>query len=425
MKQNFKREQIADGIYFSSVTDPKFKHNRVTASLVLALNREDSTVNALVPFLLRRGCARHPDFTSLNRELNRLYGASLSCDVSRFGQYQVLEVSILSVDDRYTLDKQPLLAQCTDLLLEILTAPNLKDGLFDKNEVELEKQQLKDLIESQINEKRIYAINRCRAEMCKGESIATEKYGYIEDAEKITPEMAADAYRRIMDTAQIEIMHVGSGNPETARKLVKDVFAGVKRAPMAAKPYKAKLAAEKVNEVTETMDVAQAKLVLGMRSGDISDDKRFAAMRMMVALYGGTPNSRLFLNVREKLSLCYYCAARFDRLTGIIYVDSGVEDANKEKAYKEIMNQLQVMQDGKFEEEELSAARLLMQNAMRSVSDSLGALDEWYMTQVLCGDVHSPDEEREMLAQVTREEIVEAAKQVTLDTVYLLTGKEG
>lgn len=426
MSNQFRREKIGNGVFFGSVIDPKFKHNRMTANLAVPLVRGEVTENAVVPFILRKGCRACPDFTQLNRRLCELYGASLSCDVSKYGAYQVLDVSIYGIDDRFTLDGEKMIEECARLLTDILLEPSIEAGAFDSEDTALEKQQLIDAIESQINDKRVYALSRCRVAMCEGEPFAVEKYGYIDDAQKITGKSAAKAYKRILKTAQVEIMFVGCGNPDTAKRIFSDAFAKVERAPISATPVLARPSAELVREKTDTFDVSQSKLVLGFRTGRWSTRREFGAMRMMVAIFGGTPNSRLFTYVREKLSLCYYCAARFDRLTGLMMVDSGVERKNKKLAQDEILRQLECVKNGDFDDEELSAARMILQTSLATVGDSLGALEEWYLTMTMVGEdsgESTPERESELLEAITREDIMAAAAKVTLDTVYFLTGK--
>ncbi|WP_101911038.1 EF-P 5-aminopentanol modification-associated protein YfmF [Marasmitruncus massiliensis] len=424
MSDQFQRIQLCGGVHFSSVTDPKFKHNRITANMVLPLNRDTVTNQAVVPFVLRKGSRVCPDFTQLNRRLCELYGANLSCDVSKFGGYQVLELSIYGIDDRFAMDGQSMIASCAQLLTEVLLDPNMNGGLFSEQDVELEKQQIIDTIESLINDKRAYAMSRCKSIMCEGETLAIEKYGYIEDAKRITAQSASEAYQNIMKTAQVELIFVGCGNPEIAADIFAKAFGGLRRSPVAVERTVTKLSADHVKETTDEMDVAQSKLVMGFRTGNITSRREFGATRMMVALFGGTPNSRLFTYVREKLSLCYYCAARFDRLTGLMFVDSGVEKRNKQKAYDEILKQLDVLREGGFSDQEIVASRLIMQNSLKSVGDSLGAIEEWYLTQIMGGECYSPSDETELLEEITREDIIAAARRVTLDTVYFLTGKE-
>lgn len=424
MSDQFQRIQLCDGVHFSSVTDPKFKHNRITANMVLPLNRDTVTNQAVVPFVLRKGSRACPDFTQLNRRLCELYGANLSCDVSKFGGYQVLELSIYGIDDRFALDGKSMIAACAQLLTEVLLDPNMNGGLFSEQDVELEKQQIIDTIESLINDKRAYAMSRCKSIMCEGETLAIEKYGYIEDAKQITAQSASEAYQTIMKTAQMELIFVGCGNPKIAADIFAKAFGSQQRTPVSVERTVTKLSTDQVKEMTDEMDVSQSKLVMGFRTGKITSRREFGATRMMVALFGGTPNSRLFTYVREKLSLCYYCAARYDRLTGLMFVDSGVEKKNKQKAYDEILKQLDVLREGGFDDEEIEASRLIMQNSLKSVGDSLGAIEEWYLTQIMSGECFSPSDETELLEEITREDIIAAARRVTLDTVYFLTGKE-
>lgn len=424
MSDQFQRIQLCDGVHFSSVTDSKFKHNRITANWVMPLDSQTVTNNAVVPFLLRKGSRECPDFTKLNQRLCELYGASLSCDVSKFGGYQVLELSIYGIDDRFALNGESMIGACTKLLTQVLLDPKLNDQLFSQQDVELEKQQIIDTIESLINDKRSYAMMRCKSIMCEGETLAIEKYGYIEDAKKITAQSATQAYQNMMKTAQVELIFVGCGDPKISADIFKDAFCRIKREPIKIQRTDTRDHADQVKEVTDKMNVAQSKLVMGFRTGKMTTRREFGAMRMMVALFGGTPNSRLFVYVREKLSLCYYCAARFDRLTGLMFVDSGVEKENKQKAHDEILRQLDLMRQGKFDDDEIAAARLIMQNSLKAAGDSLGVIEEWYLTQIMDGASYSPADESQLLDEVTREDIIAAAQKVTLDTVYFLTGKE-
>ena len=148
MSNSFQREQLCDGVHFSSVTDPKFKHNRITANLVIPLDRETVTDNAVVPFLLRKGCRSCPDFTRLNRKLYELYGASLACDVTKYGSCQSLDLSIYGVDDRFTLGGEEMVRPCAQLLTDILLDPAFVDGVFPEKDVELERQQIIDVLEA-------------------------------------------------------------------------------------------------------------------------------------------------------------------------------------------------------------------------------------------------------------------------------------
>ncbi len=175
-----------------------------------------------------------------------------------------------------------------------------------------------------------------------------------------------------------------------------------------------------VCRVTEPHDVAQSKMVMAFKTGY----ENIAVMRLMNAVYGGSPISKLFMNVREKLSLCYYCSSGYNDRKGVLYVDSGVEHANAKKAEAEILNQLEAMKKGDFTDDEFENARRTMLNGIKGVSDNANDIGNWYFQRIYSGDIFTPEEYIERLKKVTREEVIAAANSLRLDTVYVLTGKE-
>lgn len=425
MDQILSRTKLLDQVYFNAIRDEKFKSNRISVNLLTTLSEEDAAENAVVPFILRKGYAGCPDFTELNRRLASLYGAVLDADVTKIGDDQIINLSIQALDDRFSMENEPLIKECCKLLCGLLLEPKVVNGAFDPTDVELEKKYLVASIQAEINEKRSYAINRCIEIMCEGEPAGVGRYGSETKARQITPQSAFAAYERLIHGARVEILFCGSGDPAAAQEIFRSAFANVSRQGNAPAPMRLTRGEGPVKRVTDELDVAQAKMVLGFTAGDSRDPASLAAARLMVAVYGGTPFSRLFLNVREKLSLCYYCAARFDRSKGTILVDCGIEDQNRQKAYDEILRQLDVMKEDGFTEEEFEAAKLSMQNAFENIGDSLAGLESWYLGQIITEEYRSPAQETQRILAVSREAVVEAAKKVRLNTVYYLTGKGG
>ena len=426
MSEQLKRQQIADGVFFNSISSSKFKHNRLSIHCILPLEEETAAVNAIVPMLLTMGSKKCPDFSELNKELNNLYGASLSTRVLRFNRYQTVGISISSLDNRFALKDEDIVKQSADMLADLFFEPNLNDkDEFDSKTLELEKQSLIDTISSEINDKRTYAVYRCMEEMYKNEGIAVSRYGTVEKAQEITPLSAGKAWENIIYNAPVEIMFVGSGDPSSAMELLSRKFGEIKRSPAPYSFAKIRDVADKVTEITEEIEgLQQGKLVMGMRCANLDTAEQRNAAKMFSAMYGGTPFSKLFLNVREKLSLCYYCASRIDTANNHLLVDSGVENENKQKAEEEILNQLDSLKNGKITDQELESTKLLMTNSLKSVGDTQVSLEFWYFQQILRNENTSPDEEIKNLSKVTIPEIVEIANGVTLDTVYFLTGKE-
>ena len=421
------REQIAGGVWFTSITDPKFKHNRISVNLALPLSSQTAAEYAIVPYLLRKGCQAYPNISSLNSRLAELYGAYLDGELRKSGANQILNLSVQGLDSRFALEKEDMITECVRLLCQVLFAPKLTQGpdgeMFFPEDMKVERQYLIDTIDSIINDKRSYAVDHCVKAMCAGERAAVSRYGERAEVQALTEYDAAKAYRRALETAHIEILFAGCGDPRVAMEAFREAFGKIERHPIPLERMQPKLKAQQVTEITEQMDVVQGKLVLGFRVGDVTERRRYNALRMMLAIYGGTAFSRLFLYVREKLSLCYYCASRYDKATGIMLVDSGVEFDKRQAAQEEILRQLEVMRNGEFTDEEFTAARLRLIGALETAGDSLGGLEGYYFTQIFTGSNRTPAQEIREIEEVTRQDVMEAAKQITLDTVYFLEGE--
>ena len=422
LKRN--REMLAEDVAFYSVQDPKFRHNGITINLIVPLEEGKASSTALLACLLRKNCADYPDFTELEKKLSSLYGAELTSDILRLGEMQIISASILFLDDAYTLDGEIISDECASLLGGMVLRPNLQNGAFSAADFLLEQQNLIDTIEADINEKRTYALEQCRQMLFEGRRLALSKYGTIEEAQSVTPESAAERYREVIDTARIEISFIGCGDPAPAREQFRKLFQPLKRHPVRHTPEPLTETVEMVRRKMQEMEIAQSKLVMGFRVGRLESRSQINALRLASYLYGGCPFSKLFLNVRERDHLCYYCASRYNQVTGVMLVDCGIERENREAAEQGILEQLKAMQDGDFTEEEVSEAKLAFRNAQRSVGDSIGSIDSWFLTQILRGDCLSPAEDEQNICSVTKEEMTEAIRKVALDSVYFLTGKE-
>ena len=417
-----EQRAICDGVNFRSIRDTKFKTMRISAHLIVPMSRQTAAENALLPFLLSRASREYPDFTKLGQRLAELYGASLNADVQKLGDLQVLSLSASGIADRYALEGEAISGELAKLLCSILFDPPLVDGLFPEDGFEQEKRQTMELIDSEYSDKRTYARQRCEAIMCADEPYGVNRYGGKEDIARVERPALTAAWKRLLDTAKIELMVLGDCDPAPVYEWFRAAFETLGSRKTAYCTTKVVRSAEKVNTVTEKMDVAQGKLVMGFRTGTATPDEEVPATRLMAALFGGTPNSKLFLNVREKLSLCYYCSASYNSMKGIMLVQSGVEVKNMERAKEEILRQLDEVKQGNFDESEVEAAKMSLCNSYRTLSDSLGGLENWYLSQTFASHSQQPEEAAAQINAVTRQEIIDAANRVTLDTVYCLVG---
>lgn len=378
---------------------------------------------AILPFILRKSTGRYPNITVLERELSNLYGASLSCDVGKYGDLRMLTFTIMFIDDQITIDKEIISDKCADLLADMVLNPNLVDGIWNEDDFQLERQNLIDTIESEINNKRGYALKKCTELMLTGTGFEISKYGTVEGAKSITQQSAVAQYHHLIKTAKIDIGFIGFGDSQIAMDKFKDIFGKIERDYKPFTSEKPAIPNREVQTKTETMDISQGKLVLGFKTPPMNDLAQTRIGSVATALYGAIPTSKLFVNVREKLSLCYYCAASPNRAANIMMVDIGVEHQNKEKAQDEILAQLELMKKGEITDSELSETKLAMMNSYRSIEDSISSMDSWYFTRRLLGDQTTPANEIEAISKITKEEVIQFMQGVTLDSVFFLTSK--
>lgn len=418
-----KAKTLAEGVRFLAIPDARFKTAKVTVALFMPLCEDTVAAQALLPYVLSRSCKAYPDFSALQQRLSELYGADIVPRVLRVGENQVLTLSAVSLEDRFALDGENVTVACVKLLEEMLFHPVLENGVFREADVQQEKRCLKEQIESEINDKRLYARRECERLLCKGEPYAISLCGTVEQVSAVTPALLTETWKRVLAEAQVLIVHQGQGAGEEVGRALSDAFSRLPRRPL--QPVKAvvKAAPETVERQTKRIDVKQAKLVMGFRTETAEPSSEMAAMRLFNALWGGCFSSLLFLNVREKLSLCYYCSSSFDRYKGVFLVDSGVEEAKAAEAEAEILRQLDVIQRGAFTEEELENARRAVVNQFKEATDSPAALVTWYVGQGAGERFLSPEEATEEVVLVTREQVAAVAADVKLACVYCLCGE--
>ncbi len=416
----FIRNKICEGVTFSSITDDRFKIGRQSAVLIVPLSYETASANALLTCVLARSCKKYPDFTSLSKKLDSLYGASLYPSVQRVGEYQFLTISASGIEDRYALNGESVSMELAKLLSTIIFEPNIIDGKFSADEVEQERRQLIETIDSEYNDKRYYAIKRCTEIMCRDEPYSISRYGTRQQVEELTLDDIYTAWQRIIRESRVELTMLGSTSPENACEGFSQYFSKMPRTPAVITPVQKK--PSEVRHITETEDLSQSKLVMGFRCQYAKNQQTFLENSLMSAVLGGTPTSKLFTNVREKQSLCYYCASSVNSSKGIMVIDSGVETENIEKTEFAVMEQLEMLKRGIISDEELQNAKLAVKNSLMSSLDSLAAMQSYYIGGILLEDNSSPIEAAKIVEKISKERIVEMAQKVELDTVFSLVG---
>lgn len=406
------------GVSYSYIPSNRFKTTLISVGFYLPSSRNNAA-NALALYLMRSGTEALPDTYSFNRKLANLYGASITSWIAKLGDCQELRLGITVNDDRYSIGNEHTVDEAGRLLCDMIFARFLSKSDYPAEAVSREKRLLKEAVASKLNDKRTYARNRCEAIMCADEPFGLPEEGTEEEISALENGDIRKAFERILKQAFISIQVVGASEPVCFADSFSKCLSAVGR-DYKALPDDVITAAKDGDTVTETMPVKQGKLVLGLRSENGGADRDTVANWIMGDIFGGGPYSKLFCNVREKMSLCYYCSARSNRRKGIILVDSGVEDQNIEAAKAAILQQLDDMKNGNFSDKDMTSSKLSMCDSIRSVESDQSALARWYAARSREEKPASPAEICELLNAVTREDIINAAKSFQLDTVYIL-----
>lgn len=416
------RIELLPGVFFRAVQTTRFKTACYSFSILRPLRKEEAAKNALLANVLMRGTRKHPNLRSISTMLDNLYGASAGPLVRKNGEVQTCGFFMSFMEDRFALEREGILAAMVDFLRELLLEPLTENGAFPADIVAGEKQNLMNMIASELNDKRAYADQKMLRAMFAGDPGGVSRLGEMEDVQAITPKSLFAHLQHILAHSTIEIFYAGSKAPEDAAALFAGALAALPRQKTDEVVIRGFQPVGKLQYLEETMDVTQGKLSMGFTTGCTCRDPEYPALVLLNAVFGAGVTSKLFMNVREKLSLCYYASSSLLTSKGVMVVSSGIQTENYETAKAEILRQLTACQNGEITEEELLSAKKALCSSLDGISDSLSRMEDFCMFQTLSQFPLSPAQYKKALETVTVSEIAAAAKKVRLDTILLLKG---
>lgn len=411
---------LLPGVVLRCCRDARFKQGCLSVQLVRPMAAQEAAMNALIPTVLLRGTVHHPDLRSITMALDDLYGAAVSPLVRRVGDYQTTGLYCSFMDQRFALPGDRVLEPMAQFLRELLLESPLEDEGFRREFVESEKRNLISSIDCELNDKQTYAMSRLLKTMCREDSFGLPRLGEKEQVAAIDAAQLYRHYQKILLESQIQLFYVGSAEPEQVAALLKPLFDLPGRSPKPLAPQ-TDLRIGPGGEVTETMEVTQGKLCMGFTTPTTNRTPEFAAMQLLNTLFGGGMTSKLFLNVREKQSLCYSIGSNYYGSKGIVTVSAGIDCDKRDLVCDEILHQLELCRRGDFTEQELNAARQALISGLRATHDSPGAIEGYYATAALSALKLTPEEYMEAIRTVTASQVARAAETLTLHTVYFLS----
>ena len=417
------RREILPGVNLNYIQSDKFKSSSLSISMLTQLTRETASQNAVIPYVLSRGSKNYPDIQALGNAMDDLYSADISPVIRLVGEIQCTGLICSFPEERFLPVGNEYLNDVINLISEILLNPVMKNGFLLQEYVDSEKLKMADNLRAAVNEKRTYALKRCIEEMCCYEEIAVGKAGSPEDCENIDYKELTSHYNELLSSSPVEIIFCGSAELKRVENALK---AALKNMPRGEINYdigtdiRLNTVEDSARYVEEAMDVTQGKLVLGFRLGDWMDNLNLAELSVFNAIYGAGITSKLFMNVREKLSLCYYASSSVNAHKGIMTVSSGIDFNKFEDAKSEIIAQLSAVSSGDISDDELTWAKMLVKSDLKTVSDSPGAIEAYYFTKIISGYDVSPEKYSDMVDAVKKDDVMNLAKSIVLDMVYFL-----
>ena len=417
--------EIKKGIKLHSIQTNKFKTNLISVFITTPLVRENVTKNALVPAILRRGTKNMPTQEQISKKLEEMYGAEFDCGVEKTGDNQVIKFYLESLNDKFLPEKEDLLNKSIDVLLEIILNPLVEKEMFKNEYLESEKSNLKQLIEAKIDNKDLYAFEKCTEKMYEGKPYSLYKYGFAEDLDKIEGKDIYNYYKNLIDTAKIDIFVSGEFNEkEIIDMLIKNenINKLKERLPNNIINKEETEIKEEINKpkiVEDIMDVTQGKLVIGMEIKNMKKDERFIAT-LYNTILGDSANSKMFQNVREKAHLAYSARSTYVRPKNDIFIRCGIEIDNYEKALNIIKEQLDDMKNGNFSIDDINNSKKYIISAVNSVDEEQDTEITYYLGQELAASECTLENYKENIEKVTKEQIQDLASRTQINTIYFL-----
>lgn len=409
------------GITLRCFADTRFRQGCLSIQFVRPQCHQEAALNAILPTVLLRGCETAPDLRAITNRLDDLYGASVGTLVRRVGDYQTTGLYCSFMDDRFAMASDRILAPMVRFLGQLLLEPVLSEGAFDPEFVAGEKKNLISTIESERNDKRAYAMGKLLRAMCRADSFGVPRLGTVESVAAIDPKTLYEHYQRLLRRSPVELFYVGSAPGETVAGLLREMLGPIPR-DFEALPGQSAFHDGGGSDVAEPAEAAQSVLCMGFVTDITNDSPRFAAMQVLNTLFGAGMTSKLFMQVREKLSLCYAIGSAYYGSKGIATVSAGIDREKEQQVRQEVLRQLEDCCRGNITEAELSAAREALLSSLRGVYDSPGAIESYYSTHLLSGAFRSPAQYMDQIRAVTMADVIAAAQTLRLHTTYFLKG---
>lgn len=414
---------LQPGVNLHIIPTKQFKLTHVLISFATPQTNTNATSRNLLANLLETSTHLYPTQTALARQLAKLYGAYVTMMVERIGQLHTVRLKASFVNDRYA--DQDLFSQVIELINQVLFHPLVEQGEFDSPTFRLQVNNLASTIKSLYDDKQFYAHQKlCQLYYQNNSVMRTPSFGQLSDLSELTPASLVKTYQHMINHDRVDIFVLGDVQPAAVRdQLAALPFAGRSQLDQPEIFYQQPLR-EHILHVHERQRITQAKLNLGYQLPVYYRQPMYYPAVVFNGLFGGSPYSKLFTNVREKASLAYYASSRLSPFNGLLTVQTGIQAADHEQAVTMINQQLAAIQRGEFEAETVQEIKDAIINQQQAGKDLATNILEHRLVEELLG-LSAEEQFADQINAVSTEQIVAVAAMAQLQTTYLLSGEKG
>ena len=415
--------KVNDNISLHYIDMKKLKTNVVGVYIRRPLSKDEASKNAVLSYVLKNGCQKFPTALKITKHLQGLYGATLNSGVIKNGDNQIIFFDSETISDKYAPENEKLTNELFDLLLNVIFKPLCENSQFNSEIVEREKKTVSNKIDSLINDKRTYAQLRCTQEMCKDDAFAISKFGTKDAVALINENNLYSHYENIISTSQIDIFICGDANANESASVISDFIKNInfKKADIPTTNIISQI--DSTNRVTDRLDVTQGKLSIGFTTGIDAKNPEYPALVVANSIFGAGTHSKLFNNVREKLSLAYYASSSLNKYKGLMFVNAGIEFENFEKAYNETIDQLKALKNGVISDEEFTFSKSTIINSLNSYYDDQRYMQMYALDCLYLGIKCDLEKYKKDIESVTIDDVLRVSENINENTVYFLAGK--
>lgn len=418
MKQSYEM----DGYTLHVISSKKFKNITISLKLKNLLQKETTTIRTLLSFMFTGGTTQFPSTQSFSQHLEDMYGTKFGSNIGTKGKSQIINLSSVCINEEYLPYKETLLEKQIKIMNDVLLHPNATNNTFDEKNFQIKKKELKKRLRASKDDKFTYSLEKLFEYMGENDFLGISSTGYLEEVDTITNEELYAYLQKCIKEDEKHIYVVGNVDDNKIIKLFKKHLhfptvnnnCGSTTSFESSKP--------EVLEIIERQDITQAKLNLGYTINCDFNSANHYAFTVFNAIFGGFSQSRLFRVIREEHSLCYYVSSSYDAFNGIMIVNAGIEESNYEKTRRLITEELENMVQGNFEDTDIELAKKMLSNALTKANDDPSSIIAIAFNRDITNKTETNEEYLSKLLQITKEDIMEVARSVRLDTIFLLTG---